>query len=812
MPRFHPAVTNFNRGEWSDRMAGRPDVQGYKNACRVMLNAVPMVQGGWTRRPGTRFVDTTKSNADARLVKFVFNKDQKFLIEAGANYIRWIDAAQKAQIEVATTAAAITNGAFGTNITGWTNNSTGTASISHDATNLRMILTGAAASIARATQAVTVTDATLHVLCFRVYVSPLWVRVGTSAGGEQLRSNVKCGVGWHCVSFTSSGTTAHVEFRNEDGSATVPAVDDIAFLSNTPLELVSPWGASDIGNIRTLQQYDTLYVACSGVKPYKILRRSNTSWSIEEVDFKDGPYLPQNSDETNTLTLSGVTVNTTVTVTAAKAGTFASTDVGRSLRIAHPQDNENQWNWGVITAFSTSQSVSLLVKRAFNSTSASHKWRLGAFGGGEGYPAIVTMYEDRLFWARTTNKPQTVWGSVSQDWEHYAPTTRTFATSGQNVDRVADDSSLAFTLNSEALNPITWLAAGQVLLGGSAEGEFTMQASTLNDPLTPTNASAKPQTTKGAADATITRVDNRVLFVQDSGRKLIELVYDAEISGYAAGDATLYADHMLAGVGARVAWQREPHTLVWVACEDGSLRSLCYNPQQQVLGWSRHTIAGTAMKVLDVACVPGDRDSELWLIVERTIDGGTKRYIEYLANFFNSDYGDDLGDAIFVDSCLYYSGAGVTTITGLGHLEGQSVRVLGNGKDLGSKTVSGGQITGLSESVTYAAIGLGYTSDVETMPNAEGSQSGSAIGRRSATIEHHLHVVDTIGLEYGRIDSDNVEWMDTQTIAATPALYSGRFKVGGPSGFDDELTFRMRQSAPYPTTVVGVFPTVVVND
>lgn len=811
MPRFHPAVTNFNRGEWSARMAGRPDVQGYKNACRVMLNAVPMVQGGWTRRPGTVFIEETKSSANARWIKFVFNKSQKFAIEAGANYLRWIDAYQAAQVTVPTTAAAITNGAFGTNITGWTNNSTGTASISHDGTNLRMVLTGAAASIARATQAVTVTDATVHVLCFRVYVSPLWVRVGTSAGGEQLRSNVKCGVGWHAISFTSSGTTAHVEFRNEDGSATVPAVDDIAFLSNVPLELVSPWGASDIANIRTLQQYDTLYVACAGIKPYKILRRSNTSWSIEEVDFKDGPYLPQNADETNTITLSGVTVNTTVTATAAKAGTFASTDVGRHLRIAHPQDNENQWNWGIITGFTSSTVVSLYVKRAFNATTASHKWRLGAFGGGEGYPAVVTMYEDRLFWARTTNKPQTVWGSVSQDWEHYAPTTRTLATSGQNVDRVADDSALAFTLNSETLNPIAWLAAGQVLLGGSAEGEFTMQASTLNDPLTPTNASAKPQTTKGAASATIVRVDNRVLFVQDSGRKLIEMVYDAEISGYAAGDATLYADHMLAGVGARVAWQREPHTLVWVACEDGSLRSLCYNPQQQVLGWSRHTIGGTAVKVLDIITMPGTRDSELWLIVERTINGGTKRYMELMEDFFNSDYGDTLAGACFVDCAFRYSGAGTTTITGLSDLEGQSVRVFGNGKDLGSKTVSGGQITGLSESVTAAVVGLAYTSDVETMPNAEGSPSGSAIGSRQMSVEAHVHFVDTVGGEFGRIDTDDAEWFEDNPVAATPALGTGRVKLGAAFGFDDEMTYRMRQSAPYPMTVVGVFPTAVVN-
>lgn len=813
MPRFNPQVTNFNRGEWSPRMYGRPDVQGYQNACRVMENAVPMIQGGWTRRPGTRFVVNTKSDGDARLLKFVFNKSQKFILELGASYMRFVDAAQKAQIVVVDTTAAITNGTFTSNITGWTDNSTGTASISHDAGNGRMTLTGAAASIARATQNVTVPTATVHVLKFRVYVGAIWLRVGTSAGGEQLLANTKCGVGWHAISFTSSGTAAHVEFRNEDGSATVPQVDDVSLADNVPLELETPWTTVAYCElVRACQQYDVVYLACLGIKPHKLIRRGNSSWSLEEVDFQDGPYLGQNADQDNTITLSGVTAGTTVTATAIKSGTFRSTDVGRAIRIAHPQDNENQWNWGVITGFTNDKVVSLLVKRTFNATTASHKWRLGAFGSAEGYPGCVTMYEDRLFWARTTNKPQSVWASVTGDWENYSPTTRTLATSGYNVDRVADDSALSFTLNSEELNPLEWLSSGQVLLAGSATGEFTIQASTLNDPLTPTNASAKPQTTKGAASAPALRVDGRTVYVQESGRKLMEILYDAEVAGYQSGDVTLYADHVLSGVAVRLAWQREPHSLIWVVCDDGDLATCCYNPQQQVLGWARQTLAGTSVVVLDVVTVPGDRDTETWLLVQRTINGGTKRHIEYVANFFNSSYGDTLAQAAFLDASLVYSGVSATTISGLTHLEGQSVRVFGNGKDLGSKTVSGGQITGLSEGVTYAVIGLNYTSDVETMPQATGNPAGSAIGKRGMVYEADIQFVDSVGATYGRVDSDGVSSFDTMPIATTPVLSSALSRVKWPAGYDREITYRMRQTAPYPTTVAGVFAGAVVND
>ena len=82
MPRVAPIATSFNAGEWADYMAGRVDLQKYGNACRSLLNMIPMPQGAATRRPGFRFVAPSKDNADGILIPFRFSTVQAYIIEA----------------------------------------------------------------------------------------------------------------------------------------------------------------------------------------------------------------------------------------------------------------------------------------------------------------------------------------------------------------------------------------------------------------------------------------------------------------------------------------------------------------------------------------------------------------------------------------------------------------------------------------------------------------------------------------------------------------------------------------------------------
>ena len=117
MPQIHPLQEAFNAGEFGERMHGRVQFDKYNNAGAIFQNLLPLPQGGFTFRPGFRYIADAKS-ASVRpwLTPFVFSSTQAYVLELGAQTMRFYR--NQAQITVADTDAAVTNGAFASNITG----------------------------------------------------------------------------------------------------------------------------------------------------------------------------------------------------------------------------------------------------------------------------------------------------------------------------------------------------------------------------------------------------------------------------------------------------------------------------------------------------------------------------------------------------------------------------------------------------------------------------------------------------------------------------------------------------------------------
>ena len=89
MPVFHTQNV-LNGGEISPLLRGRVDQPRYNTGAREMLNMVPMPQGGVTRRPGTRYLGTAKSQT-SRLIPFVFSETQGRILEFGDKTMRvWL--------------------------------------------------------------------------------------------------------------------------------------------------------------------------------------------------------------------------------------------------------------------------------------------------------------------------------------------------------------------------------------------------------------------------------------------------------------------------------------------------------------------------------------------------------------------------------------------------------------------------------------------------------------------------------------------------------------------------------------------------
>ena len=419
------------------------------------------------------------------------------------------------------------------------------------------------------------------------------------------------------------------------------------------------------------------------------------------------------------------------------------------------------------------------------------------------YPSCVTFFEQRLVFAGSNDNPQTLWFSKSADLENF--------TTGSN-----DTDAMVYTIASNKVNAIRYITAQRSLILGTVGGEFVVSASGTTQPITPTNVQIQRQSSYGAANIDAVQIENVTMFVQRAKRKIRELVYNLNIDQYQAQDMTLLAEHITDGGITEMAYQQEPDSVLWCVRSDGTLLGFTYARAEEVVGWHRHVVGGAFSSgnavVESVASIPTDaNEDELYIIVKRTINGTTRRYVEYLTLF---DYGTDQTDAFYVDSGLTYSGSAATVITGLDHLEGQSVTILADGSTHPNKTVSSGAIT-LERSSTKVHVGLGYTSLLQTMRVEAKGEEATSQSKTKRINEVTLRLHESVGVEVGSSLSD-MERIPFRSSAAAMSsavpLFTGDKQVEFRDDFNTDGFVYVRQTQPLPLTVISIYPMITVND
>lgn len=668
---------NFNAGEFSERMSTRVQFDKYVNAGSVYQNVLPLPQGGYTYRPGSRYIDRVKTHTvKNRLIPFVYSTTQAYMLEFGEQTLRFYK--DQAKISVADTVAAITNGTFPAGIADWTDNSSGAGAIAHDAVNLWMDLTSTTSgNQGIATQAVTCGAGDAIVVTFKVVGAPgdhLTVRAGSGAGGasEDYFTSAKKPVGWHTIAFTSAATTFYLTFDNTT-LGTVVSLDDVAILDDTSLEIVTPWTEANLFDLSYAQSADVIYFAIGGsTRVYRLERYGHTTWSLVQTLFEDGPFLDENSSST-TLTLSATTGRGINVTASAILGInddvgFRATDAGRLLRW---KDGAGNWTWLQITSItSTTIVVADILGADASATTATTSWRLGEWNDTDGWPSVVGFVQQRLGFAATTSKPQKFWFSKSADIEKF-----------QDSDPdgvVQDDSSINYRFAALQVNTIRWMASRKKPVIGTQGGNWTLRSDN-KAVLTPTDIAADFEVSGGVAKIQPVEVRSRLLYLQAQSRKILEfadVLQSSGVQGYDAFDLTLLNDRVLTGGATQLAYQQEPDSMLWSVREDGQVPTLTYQPEQSVIGWARQILGGSFQGgdavVESIAAIPGQNGSsqfkdsssrfEIWMIVKRDIDGSTVRYTECLEKVYNG--AEDLQmEAFYVDSGLTLDDT--LTITGV---------------------------------------------------------------------------------------------------------------------------------------------------
>ncbi|MFV0679209.1 MAG: hypothetical protein ACK5NW_02735, partial [Ottowia sp.] len=222
-----------------------------------------------------------------------------------------------------------------------------------------------------------------------------------------------------------------------------------------------------------------------------------------------------------------------------------------------------------------------------------------------------------------------------------------------------------------------------------------------------------------------------------------------------------------------------------------------YLPEQQVGAWHNHDTDGVFESVVVVA---EGQDDVLYCVVQRTIDGAQKRYVE----FFRPRHFADQADAYFVDCGLTYSGAPADVISGLSHLEGKEVAVLGDGAVMPRVTVTGGAIT-LPREVSKAQIGLPFTSELQTLPlafEAQGFGQGMVKNVNQAWVRVFRSGGIFVGPSFDKLVE--VKQRSDEPYGSPPSLKTDELRVQLNPDWTRAGQVCLRQADPLPLTVTSL--------
>lgn len=820
----HPIQMNFTSGELSPRLKGRVDLDQYRGGLETMENFTPMPHGGCQFRQGFHHVYEVKDSADdTRLIPFQFSREQAYILEFGDQYVRFF----KDHGIIVGDHIAVGNGGFETAGTGgfsiWVE-TVGDGAIARTVDETAWEEDAHATLTAGATGNTKIANTVIHGLSATdVATLRFYTR---SPDGSPGRYGVYDNQNTSYIVAGSTGVTSsewtlfEIQFGIPSGCTSVnielncPATntheaefDWVTFHNDqVPLEISTPYAHEDLAELQWTQSADVLYLVHPDYQPRKLNRYSHYEWELETITFV-GPNTVKNGGmDADAFWKKGTGWDISTGVAICDGTQTANSDlhqedvneIGVSYTVKFTVLNHSAGSLTPYCGTTAGTTVSangeyeqtitqagndhfyLRADSAFIADVDDVEVTTTMFDDTDDYPRCVTFFEERLFFAATNNQPQTIWGSESGNYQTF-------------VGGVDDDDSIQYTIASDQVNVINWLSPSTSLIVGTAGGEFKMDGG--SEPIvTPSAVSVQSVSTNGAAEGIkAVRISNVILFVQTAGKKLIEYKYDFKEDSYIGTNLTLISEHITGDGISEIAYQREPDSIVWgVRPEDGTLVSMTYERNNEVIAWARHTVGGVDAEVKSIACIPSPDglQDDLWAIIERTIDSSTVQYVEYLD-----------AEAHGMDSFLKWDGSPTDTFTGADHLEGEEVVIIGDGALYPSETVSGGSFTidGEDASVVYA--GLSYDGELKTnKPNVEG-QEGHSYGFIKGWNRIKLMVYDSLG---GEINGQDLLLVDPQDkMGQGPNMYTGMLDVTE-CGWDDEAQIVIKQIYPFPFTLLMI--------
>ncbi len=641
---------------------------------------------------------------------------------------------------------------------------------------------------------------------------------------------------------------------------------ELVLSGGVPYELVTPYDAAAVARLTFEQSADVIYLA-DGVLPQRRLARlALNNWTITEWQPSDGPFRPTNVNTgltvqasgqlgSITLTASGSiftasmigslfqlqpdgyptiplwTSNTTVAVNdlMRAGGRIYRVDAGTNTGVVPPShvegteltDRNTSIRWehisdGVgivrITAVASGTSATATVVRRVPPncvTAPTYRWAEGAWSTKNGFPAAVTSADQRLIFASTPTDPRTIWHSAAGAFSEFLP-------------GIEADSAFSFGIaGSVSLNAILWLQETDRGLAVGALGQILSARSTdASVGLSPITTRYRPDANIGVSGARPIAPDGVPIFISRDGTRIFEVRYQFENDANQPIELSAPSAHLGAAGFAEIVWQQAQQRAAWVRRGDGTLAMMLYDPQEDVLGWAPVPVAGGFVESLCATPDAGTGQDVVTMVVRRTVNGETVRFVEELV----FPYGVVAGAQPIAEAVHYYA-ATVFTPAEAGDtflvpwLAGEEVRAWTDKGDYGPLTAAPDGTVVLPDTVTRATIGLfDTTHEAETLDIRGASPDGSTLGRRKRLLPGggiRLHRTAQLeiatrtrslgkGVNTGRFKSI----IDRPVASDLSEAFSGVAELQVHSGDREEQSYVFRPIGGAPATVLEVVPMV----
>ena len=830
---------SFNAGELSPLVFARADVAKYKNGMARSKNGYGLVQGGWTRRSGTHYAAPTKANGVARLARFEFSTTQAYQIEFGNLYARfYMNNGPILESAVTISGATAANPVVIT-------------ATSHGFSNGDDVeIAGVVGMTQLNGRRFTVANKTTHT--FELYDTD----TVTSVNGLAYTAYASAGTAARVYTVTTTYAAADVPYLKLTQSAdtiyiTHPSypprkltrtahaswtITTITFLdgpylpTNTTTTTITPSGTTGAGI--TLTASAAVFTPVSDVGRLVRIKHS-TTWGYAVI------------------TAVASTTSATATVSSAFGATTGSADwrLGVwSIGTGYPGAvcfYEDRLAFGGSTSYP--QRIDLSKSSDYENMAPTDAAGVVA---ADAAIAITLNASDVnvIRWLQDDEKGLLV-GTVGGEWI-VRPATTSEAMSSTNI--AAKRSTTYGSANAAPLR------AGKATLYLQRAGRKLRELAYVyqDDGFRAPDMTVLSEhiTYGGVKQIDYQQETQSIVWATRNDGILLSFIYerDQEVLGWHWHELGGFSDSA----------QEQPAEVEWVSCNpapDGTRDEAWVIVKRYINGATRRYV-----EYIGTAWERGDAQSDAFYVgscltlnntVAQTLTPGAGATVADTANvvftaggsvfvagdvnrYIHYDYTDANGDTQRASAIIteYTSGTAVkatilnawpsltliasagwrmsvTTVSGLWHLEGQSVSIFADGATLPATTVANGAVT-LAYAASKVAVGLGFNSDGQLMRPEPGAPDGSSQGklRRISGVNFRLH--DTGSIKIGR-DFDNLTRQTFRTSSdpagVAPPLFSGDKFWEWEGDYDRDGYVCWRIDQPEPCTVLAAMPRIGVS-